>query len=415
MAALLDKLRTQRVPPVVGLMLVAIVIVLLGRAIMPWDKMFPDFISFWAAGKLVAEGASPYDVAGQIRVQQEFGWQRAEQGFGVYDFLPYYYPPWLAVLWTPLLPLGYEGAKLTTFFLNVEMLLLSAHWLRGCIPGLRPWLPMVLVPFFFFSVACVLLGQSSVLILFLIVASWKLQRDGRDLAAGAMLALLTIKPQLSIVLLAGVGIWALRWRRWRLVGGFLGTLALLVLVSTVLVPNWIPQMLQATSETAPPTEHYPWIGNSWFLVVRALGFAGGLHWLLYLAGAIPFVALVLHAALRNRDSLGELLGTGTMAAFFVAPYARHYDFVTLLVPLLWLISNRLPRWVGVLLGTALLAIPYLQLAWLVQLKAATDPDGKFVWEGTFFWVPLLAALGWFATTIRANWNRAQWGRGTEQG
>jgi glycosyl transferase family 87 len=405
MAALLDKLRTQRVRPVVGLTLVAIVIVLLGRAIMPWDKMFPDFISFWAAGKLVAEGASPYDVAGQIRVQQEFGWQRAEQGFGVYDFLPYYYPPWLAVLWTLLLPLGYEGAKLTAFFLNVELLLLSAHWLRSCIPLLRPCVPMVLVPCLFFSVACVLLGQSSVLILFLIVASWKLLLGRRDFAAGAVLALLTIKPQLSIVLLAGVGIWALRWRHWRLVGGFLGTLALLVLASSVLVPNWLQQMLQATSETVPPTEHYPWIGNSWFLVVKALGFAGTMHGFLYPAGAIPFIALVLHTALRNRDSLGELLATGTMAAFFVAPYARHYDFVTLLVPILLLIANRLPRWAGLLLGTALLLVPYGQLAWLVQLKAATDPESKFVWEGTFFWVPLAVAMGWFITamrTIRSN-------------
>jgi hypothetical protein len=73
----------------VGITLVAALVVLAGRAVMPWEKMFPDFLCYWTAGQLVAEGRSPYDPEGQVRIQREYGWDRDVGGRGVLDFLPY--------------------------------------------------------------------------------------------------------------------------------------------------------------------------------------------------------------------------------------------------------------------------------------------------------------------------------------
>ncbi len=69
----------------------------------PWEKIDPDYICYWAAGKIVASGQSPYDEALQTEIQHERGWDKATDGLGHYDFLPYYYPPWFAAgcaLWS---------------------------------------------------------------------------------------------------------------------------------------------------------------------------------------------------------------------------------------------------------------------------------------------------------------------------
>ena len=49
------------------------VLVLAGRTVMPWEKMFPDYITYWTAGKLVASGQSPYDVDRQFQIQRNLG------------------------------------------------------------------------------------------------------------------------------------------------------------------------------------------------------------------------------------------------------------------------------------------------------------------------------------------------------
>src|SRR5438132_132265 len=60
----------------------------------------------------------------------------------------------------------------------------------------------VSVPVFAFSFACILLGQTALIVFLLIALSWRLLELRRDKSAGVALALLTIKPQLTAVLLA---------------------------------------------------------------------------------------------------------------------------------------------------------------------------------------------------------------------
>jgi hypothetical protein len=72
---------------------VTALLVLVGRTTLVSDLVCPDFIEFWAAGKLLASGRSPYDTELQARVQQEQGWDLEKRGLGFYPFLPFYYPP----------------------------------------------------------------------------------------------------------------------------------------------------------------------------------------------------------------------------------------------------------------------------------------------------------------------------------
>jgi hypothetical protein len=381
----------------VGLTAAAVLLAWAGWALMPWDKLFPDFICYWSAGELLASGRSPYDIALQTQLQQGHGWDKATDGLGIYDFLPYYYPPWFGLLWVPLLPLGYAAGKVAWFFLNVEFSLVTGYLLKQNVPEVRAWMPLVMVPVFFFSLVCMVLGQTALLVFFLIALAWWLLNQDRDRSAGVVLAWLTIKPQVAAVLLLAILLWAIRRHRWAVVWAFLITVTLLCALSACIVPSWPAQMWNAQRQTPPPTVYYPWIGNTWFLLLRTLGLEGAGLWALYLVAAVPFLAVVVRAAWDRATRLSDLFALGVLSAFFIAPYGRHYDFPVLLIPALVLLARRLPDWAGAALLFTLVVVPYLQLFALAEVKGFYNPSGKFLVEGTYFWVPLLLTAAWWAT------------------
>jgi len=396
----LSKLGNQSWAWLAGITLLALVLVFAGWAVMPKGKMFSDYITYWTAGKLVAEGQSPYDVDRQIELQRALGWDRSINGRGVLDFLPYYYPPWFALGCTLLVPLGFAGGKLAWFFLNLELLFLTGFVLRDAVPGVPRSIALVAVPLGLFSVEALLAGQTTILILFLAALAWKLLDGHRDRAAGVALACLTTKPQLAAVLVLALGIWAVRQRRWGVVYGFAATLALLCLASSAVLPSWPMEMLSATRQTLPPTEYFPWLGNTWFLILRTLGLRTWSLWVLFLVVALPFLWAVVKTAIDPARPLRDVIALGLLAAFFVAPYGRDYDFPVLWIPALVLIGERLSEKAGAALLVGLIVIPYLQFILLVRYSRLIVPEVDFYIECTYFWVPALLAILWFATDSR---------------
>src|SRR5437764_860019 len=87
----------RRAGGVVAWGLVTIALVYAGKAVIPAQKICPDVICFWSAAELMAGGQSPYDVVEETRVQRTHGWNKATDGIGLYDCLPYFYPPWFAM------------------------------------------------------------------------------------------------------------------------------------------------------------------------------------------------------------------------------------------------------------------------------------------------------------------------------
>src|SRR5262249_26321377 len=152
--------------------------------------------------------------------------------------------------------------------------------------------------------------------------------------------------QLTAVLLLGVLVWAARRRRWDVITGFAAILTGLALASWLVVPGWLGQMLGATRRTPPPTDYYPWIGTTWYLLLKTAGLRGAALWGAYGLAALAAVAIVVRAALDHGRPLGDVLALALLAVFFVAPYGRHYDFPVLLIPFLVLVGTRLPDWAG---------------------------------------------------------------------
>jgi hypothetical protein len=370
-----------------------------------WWKVPPrfvsaDFVCYWSAAEILVSGQSPYDIELQTQVQQRLGWDKQDLGLGFYDCLPYFYPPWFALACAVFLPFGYAAAKYLFFLVNVLCALVAGYLVGDVVKSVPRWVPVVFLPLFVFSPVTMFVGQTSLLVCLLIVLAWRWLDHGRDWAAGLALGWLTFKPQLTAVLLLGVLLWALRQRRWGVVAAFTITLAVLSLGCALLVPTWPILMLQAPRQTPPPTEFYPWIGNAWPLVLRSFDLSGAAFWVPYLALAVPFVVATVWAALDRTRPVADVLSLGFLAAFFVAPYARHYDFPVLVVPLVVLLAGRLSQLAGAALLVALVLLPYVQYCVLAQLKEAYPTDAKFLHEGSFFWIPVLLTAAWIASGLR---------------
>jgi hypothetical protein len=365
----------------------------------PWEKIEPDYICYWAAGKIVAAGQSPYNEALQTQIQHERGWDKATDGLGHYDFLPYYYPPWFAAGCALLVPLGYDGAKVAWFAFNLELLFLAGYLLRDAVPGVPRTVPLVAVPLFGLSVVALFVGQTSIVMLFLTALTWKLMARGNDRLAGAALACLTTKPQLAAMLVLAVLLWSARQRRWRVVLGFAATLATLALLAAWIVPAWPIEMLRASQRTPPPTAYFPWIGTTWLLVLKTAGLHSWALWGLYLAAALPFLVVLVRAALDRSRPLEDILSLGMIAPFIVAPYGRHYDFPVLLIPAVILIGRRLSEKAGAALLLALLVLPYVNLGIIVAFRQRYPITVRLFPEWTFIWIPALVTATWFATEM----------------
>jgi hypothetical protein len=329
----------------------------------------------------------------QASIQGSLGWDKQVNGYGVYDFLPYYYPPWLGLAFLPLLPLGYALAKLTWLVLGAEMLLLAGLLLKDRVRGLSPPFVLALVALFGFSIKAVVMGQVAPLVLLLIVLAWKMLVARRDALAGCVLALLTIKPQLTVLLLVAVLGWTARQRRWQVWQAFAATLAALCVASTIASPSWLPSMLAATRVTPLPTAYYPGLGATWYVALEAVGLHGLLLYAAYSAVAVPLLLALLRISLREERGLEDLVALALIAPFFVAPYARPYDFPVLLIPALTLMGSHLSTLSRAMLAFSLTVLPALHILRLTT-DFATPVVGVRRPEFTYFWIPLLIAMTW---------------------
>ena len=101
-------------------------------------------------------------------------------------------------------------------------------------------------------------AQLGLLVAFLLAAAILTIQSGHFFFAGFLLALTTIKPHVTALVILYLLLWSLHsWRqRWRLLVGFFSTLALLTLAALVVFPHWIPSWMQtvlaARHYTQPP-------------------------------------------------------------------------------------------------------------------------------------------------------------------
>jgi hypothetical protein len=185
-------------------------------------------------------------------------------------------------------------------------------------------------------------GQIGLLVAFLLALAIVCLQRGHMLLAGILMALATMKPQMSVLVIVYLLIWSsAEWRtRRRFVIGLASTLALLVAASWIVMPVWIPSWIHTVlayhGYTRPPliTE----------VLTSHLGRASGLVSLMLTMASLVFALLL---AWRNRRTAADSDDFRFALAFLLAitsvvllPGQAVYDHVILLPGLFLLLKLR---------------------------------------------------------------------------
>ena len=187
-----------------------------------------DFSTFYSAARMVQIGLGHqlYDAATQKHVQSML-YPKATARNGL---LPYIHPPFEALLYLPLARIPYPAAYSAWALVNLLLLFLTARLVSPYLPELKAvWSPLpVLIFLGYFPVfIAILQGQDSILLLFIFALVFVTLKQGHDRRGGFFLALGLFKFQFTLPFLVPF----ILWRRWKIVLGFLVSVATLFLLS----------------------------------------------------------------------------------------------------------------------------------------------------------------------------------------
>jgi hypothetical protein len=160
---------------------------------------------------------------------------------GPFSLLPY---PLARALWMTLLQILLP----LLFILGIQL----SRWRPG------PYLTAITLLFsvlWYFGFRAMILGQFAILEAVFIAAGLLLLHQARDFWAGLLLALSIIKPQVTVLLLPLVLLWAYSRGRWTLIGSLIGWSLALVAGFMAVLPDWplqwIYQVLDYPNYTYP--------------------------------------------------------------------------------------------------------------------------------------------------------------------
>jgi len=216
-----------------------------------------DYVEYWAAGRLNATNGNPYDPDQLAPLQFSVG--RID---GVPVMM--WNPPWTLALVMPLSLLDYPLSRLLWFLFNLGILLLCADWIWA-IYVRRPekrWVAWLIALTFAPVLHVLKVGQISLILLLGVVGSLRYMQSERWFAAGAVAALIAIKPHLlylfGIILLA----WSLDRRCWSMLLGFAAALSIATVVAWAVNLSLLHQYLYAVFNYPPAQWATPTLGGA---------------------------------------------------------------------------------------------------------------------------------------------------------
>jgi hypothetical protein len=310
-----------------------------------------DFRGYYAAARVLLIGGNPYDYKQLVPILMDISGRVGNN--------PYYYPPWFAWFFTPLAWLPFEIARAIWMLINLSIWVLGLiqlsrlfHWPET---GWRRWL-MFLFATFLFAWMTWRYEQTGILLFTLLVFTLLALRKEEWTWAGIWLALLMIKPNITVLLVTAINIWLIRHGRWRPLITMCLVLTGLLLASTLATPDWYQPFLQPGFGNGlenvldgPNRVVALRINTTLMDWLTRFGLNSDWNTAIYLIVAIIGGLTLLFVVLRS-DSLIKVVVVSLLVSFAVTPYALQYDFPLLTLPLFWatalLIRSKRAMWVG---------------------------------------------------------------------
>ncbi len=307
-----------------------------------------DFYSRWKGAQVYwAEGIDPYSDQATLAIQQGLYGRPARPDE---DPGPFAYPFYTVFLLVPLVWLPYTWVE-AIWLVILEFALIGGVLLYLSLIDwhLHGWLLALTglwAVLFYHSGRTILLGQFAGLIFLWTVGTlWALGR-GHDVTAGVLLALTTVKPQMSMLLIPALLLWGLGWRRWRFLGTFGTAMVFLLGVSFLLLPGWLVQFVHQVARYPSYTAigSPVWVITHYYLPQLSTPVEVSISALLLLYLLVQWRRLPHVGA--TSSTFQWLIGLTLIVTNLVVLRTATTNFVVLYIPLflgLKAAANRLPR------------------------------------------------------------------------
>ena len=345
-----------------------------------------DFRIFWAAARLAILGA-PLEAFDTARLA-------AMHGTSGEGWMPWAYPPAFMVALMPLGGLHFALALAVFTALSAAAMLAAA---RPLAQGILPlWLALALAPAYLPSF---LMGQTAVLWTAGLMAALACLASGRPVLAGVFIGLLTLKPQLGLLIPVAL----IAGGHWRCIASATLTALVLALAATLVTgPGYWPLMVEmmqvhfdivrgTAAENARMISVYAALAGLGLSEPLALALQWSVTALAALAVALAWASPRICADLRAATLL--------IAILLSQPYLWYYESALLAPAALFLIRARVLSLTH-LPGLLLLAAMWLGLgpAILVQFLSGVEVSLRMVFAPILL---LTLAVTLRALTLRA--------------
>jgi hypothetical protein len=325
------------------------------------SDLYPHWIG---ARELLLHGRDPYSPEVTREIQQGYygrpldparpGDPKDQQGFA--------YPVYVAFYLAPTIHLSFGLVRKGFFWVLLGLTLATIPlWLRVLRWSVPVWAQVSLMVFTVGSLTVVQglkLQQMTLLVVALLAVAMALLASDRPIAAGMVLALTTIKPQLVWLLLLSLMIWTLAdWRRrYHWAASFLLTMAILCVASEWYLPHWISRFVEAMGRYLKYTDA---------VSILDLTVPAPWGWI----SRVFFVAATVHIAWKNRrlaedtPTFAATVSLALAVTVIVIPSHALYNQVMLLPAVLMLLRERQAIWNRNRMSRVLLSLAAFLLSW----------------------------------------------------
>ena len=321
-----------------------------GRQMVTSSTVGQDFRAFFAAATVVAHHGDPYNWPSLAAAEYQL--YDAPHGLApgnpaYYEFLAYPEGPWLAFALAPITNLPWPVAY-ALFAVLLGLLLIAASFTTFTLlgwPRRRAALAAGCTLLSAVGFINLFMGQVSVLVFGAFMAAWLLARRGRPWLAGAVLALVWVKPNIGLPLPLVLALLEPGVARW-MIGGFVAASAAAFGFAAAVMglhflewPLQVPRMWQAVQGLQPDIAS-----------IESFFYPGLSGWIKTAALVLTLLAAILYGgwAIRRAPDAHTRGLTLLIIWLFALPFVQSYDLILLLPAVGLLLGPRLDGWADVL-------------------------------------------------------------------
>jgi hypothetical protein len=178
------------------------------------DNVLPDFIEYWAAGRVILSSNNPYSPDQLFSLQKSVGWTKA-------DPLMMYNPPWTVFFILPFCLDHYLLSKFLWFLFNMVLVFICGDWIWRLYGGSEKYRYVSLLITFTFAPVLIAIGVGQIVpfVLLGVVAFLQCEKLQKWWVAGLFLVLVAIKPHTLYLFWIALLFWVWDHKKWRLVLG----------------------------------------------------------------------------------------------------------------------------------------------------------------------------------------------------